>query len=88
MIQFQNRNSKAPALRMPCRPRLAIASTGITVVSSGASAMAIACCVPPTYEVPSMPIRPLDQACRPIQAAQSTPSGPSSVSMCQTPSDP
>ena len=36
---------------------------------------------------PIMPIRPLDQACSAIQAQQSTPSGPSSVSQRQTPSD-
>jgi len=48
MIQFQNRISNAPALRMDWRPRLDMASTGMIVTNSGARASAIACCVPPT----------------------------------------
>ena len=86
MIQFQKRISKAPALRMDWCPGLDTASTGITVASSGAPSIASACWVPPTYEVPIMPILPSLHACLPIQAATSTPSRPSSVIMCHTPS--
>lgn len=58
MIQFQKRISNAPALRTLWRPWLETASTGITVVSCGTFSSAIACWVPPTYEVPSIPILP------------------------------
>ena len=49
--------------------------------------IASACWVPPTYEVPIIPISAFDQGCSPIHAAVSTPSRPSSVNMCHTPSD-
>ena len=87
MIQFQKRISNAPALRMLCRPMLDTASTGMTVVSCGTFSKAIACCVPPTYEVPTMPILPFDHGCAAIHAAQSVPSAPSSVIQCQTPAE-
>jgi len=57
------------------------------VVRWGLRVMAKACCVPPTYEVPMVPILPFDQLCCAIHSAVSNPSGPSSVSMCQVPSD-
>ena len=87
MIQFQNRISNAPAFRMLWRPMFDTASTGITVFKCGEPDIASACCVPPTYEVPIIPIRPFDQGWAAIQAAQSKPSGPSSVIQCQTPSE-
>jgi hypothetical protein len=57
-----------------------IASTGIMAFRYGGFEMARACCVPPGYEVPTVPIPPSDHPWPPIHTAVSYPSATSSRS--------
>src|SRR5919112_4708675 len=85
--QLKKRSSKAPLCRTPYLPKFDIASTGIIVLTNGASAIASACCVAPAYDVPMVPIDPFDHDCAPIHLAVSAPSFGSSVIGRQRPPD-